>query len=491
MDALREALSKAATGDNLQKTFVQSGNQLTGLTAFSLEAPAKLFYPKLTPIRNRLPRVGGGTGIQANWRAITGVNTGRASIGVSEGNRGQIQAVSVKEYMASFRTLGIDSYVTAEAQRAANGFDDPEARAVQSNLNALMIGEERVLLGGLGTWGLGQPVGLAIAQTTGGNIANTTVVNVRVCALTLEGYNRAKAGEVVALLTRTTGNGATDTFGGGFSMASAAVNLTASAGSTLVSASCTPVKGAVAYAWFMGANASTMYLMDVTTNSATKLLNFPAGTEPALPADLLTNDRSQNQLVHDGYFGLVAASGSGAYWYTMPNGAGGLGTPLTSDGAGGIKEIDAVLLWYWNTHRMSPTRMLVSGRELNSFRTLGLLGTSSSTQRFTWNSDQRGVLLSAKVRGYTNPFAMGGSEEVAIELHPDVPPGTILFETDSLPYELPGVDQLNRVLCRADYHQIVYPQITRRKDFGVYTDQVLQCYFPPAQAVLTNIGAPT
>ncbi|MGH7112347.1 MAG: hypothetical protein ACREFK_18225, partial [Stellaceae bacterium] len=42
----------------------------TGLVAYDLQAPAKNLYPVVTPIRNRLPRVGGGTGTATNWRQV-------------------------------------------------------------------------------------------------------------------------------------------------------------------------------------------------------------------------------------------------------------------------------------------------------------------------------------------------------------------------------------------------------------------------------------
>ena len=125
---------------------------------------------------------------------------------------------------------------------------------------------------------------------------------------------------------------------------------------------------------------------------------------------------------------------------------------------------------------------------MQKLRAIALTGASTSMQRFTFNVDQRNIIMSGKVKGYTNPYAMSGSMEVPVMMHPNMPPGTIFFQTQSLPYSLPGVTDVNRVLCRRDYYQIVYPQTKRRKEFGVYADQLLQVYFPPANAVLTNIG---
>src|SRR5438270_10206585 len=80
LDALMKALatSPVLTGENsdlIKSTFSQSGSATTGLTFYDLEAGAKMLYPVLTPLRNEIPRVSGRGGIQANWKAVTGINT--------------------------------------------------------------------------------------------------------------------------------------------------------------------------------------------------------------------------------------------------------------------------------------------------------------------------------------------------------------------------------------------------------------------------------
>ena len=72
------ALVKAAQGipnAELAKAWTQSASAVSGITAYDLEAPSKKLYPVITPLRNEIPRVSGKGGIQANWRAVTGVNT--------------------------------------------------------------------------------------------------------------------------------------------------------------------------------------------------------------------------------------------------------------------------------------------------------------------------------------------------------------------------------------------------------------------------------
>ena len=52
-------------------TIAKSISTQTGLLAYDLQAPAKNLYPFVTPLRNIIPRVGGGVGSATNWRQIT------------------------------------------------------------------------------------------------------------------------------------------------------------------------------------------------------------------------------------------------------------------------------------------------------------------------------------------------------------------------------------------------------------------------------------
>jgi hypothetical protein len=501
--AVRDALAKAMPASaDLQKSWVQSGTATTGLTMYSLEAPAKLLYPVITPLRNKIPRVGGGQGIQANWKAITAINTTNVTVGVSEGNRGQIQETSVLDYNAAFRSLGIEDFVTFEADLAAQGFDDAKARAVQGNLRALMIGEERVILGGLGTFGLGTTPTPALATAaSGGTIPQSTTVHVRCVALTLEGYVHAAGNSAVrGQVTRTNADGSSDTFGGGAAQASASTSLaTAASGGNVhvISATVAPVRGAVGYAWYCGSvdgQATNLRLHSVTTINSVVITAVPAGAEQLLSnvgGTIVSNDFSRNNLVHDGFISMVGRSGSGALWRSLPTGTAGIGTSLTADCAGGIVEVDDVLQWYWDNLRMSPTEIWVNAQEMGTFRRRALDGKTTAAQRFMFQSQQGGIVAAGAIRAYINQYAMDGSIEVPIRLHPNVPPGTIVFLSHEIPYSLSGVTDVNRILTRRDYYQIEWPQRSRKYEYGVYTDQVMQCYFIPGQAVLTNIARGT
>jgi hypothetical protein len=493
-DAIKAALSKALPQSELQKAWTQSQNPTTGLTMYSLEAPAKMVVPQVTPLRNRIPRVTGGQGIQANWRAITALSTAMPGIGVSEGRRGGLVEGVVTEYYAKFVQLGVESAVSFEAQLAGEGFDDVKARAVQGMLMHLMMGEEQVILAGQGTFGLGvTPTPVLATSVSGGTLAAATNVFVRVVALTLEGYMAAKAGMVRGSVARSNADGSTDNYGSGAAGASnSATVATGGAGAAhSVTASVTPVRGAMAYAWFVGSvdgSAGNLRLHDVTTINSTVIRALPGGGNLALPADLVGNDRSANGLVHDGYIGIAARAGSGSYFRHLDTGVAGVGSPLTSDGAGGIVEFDDALRWFWDNLRLSPSEIWVSSEQAASMRKLILAAGSAATQRFTFVSAQGDLKGGGKVRGYINVFGMGAAPEIPIESHPYLPPGTVLFLTHQLPYPVSNIGQTSRILCRRDYHQLDWPLRTRMHEMGAYTDQVLQHYFPPSIGVISNIA---
>ena len=488
LSLVRNALAKANAGANLAKSWTQSPNATTGLTAYSLEAPAKTLTPLITPLRNELARSTGGMGIQANWRAVTKINNASISGGVSEGNRGGVIGTTVKEYLAAFRTIGVEDNVTWEADLAAQGFDDVKARAVQGTLHALMEIEEKLIVGGNGSVSLGQPATpVLVASTQGGAIAATTPVHVRAVALTMDGYLAASGGTVLAQVTRANADGSTDTYNGGASQASAAANVTTGTGGTnSVAASVQAVIGAVGYAWFVG-DAGTQRLYGTTTTNSVVITHLAAGGQ-TLPADLVTNDRSANLMVFDGFLALAAKPGSGAYWKALPTGTAGLGSTLTADGAGGIEQLDEMLEWYWTQHRISPTEIWVSAREANTLRKKALAGVQNGTHRFSFNAQQGMITAGSMLRGYLNQYSMSGAQDIPIRLHPNLPPGTILVLTHELPYRLSGVDKVNRILCRKDYHQTEWPMRSRKYEYGVYSDQVLQCYFPPGIGVISNIA---
>src|SRR6185312_14730212 len=110
------------------------------------------------------------------------------------------------------------------------------------------------------------------------------------------------------------------------------------------------------------------------------------------------------------------------------------------------------------------------------------------------NVDQGRITGGSIALSYLNKFGLsagaeyGQGKEIPIRIHPNLPAGTILMTTKSLPYKLNNVPNVLQIKTRRDYYQLEWPPRTRRYEYGVYADEVLQNYFPPGLVVITNIG---
>lgn len=475
-------------------TFSQSGSPTTGITFYDLEAPAKLLFPVSTPLRNEIPRVSGRGGIQAAWKAVTTINATGHRAGVSEGNRGPVIAVTTIDKAAAYRGIGLEANVTFEADYAAQGYQDVKALAVQSDLTALMVEEEKIILGGDNSLALGTtPTPTAVAVTSGGALADATY-SVICVALTLDGFNNGTvAGGIQAQITRTNADGSVDVFGGGSARksAAAAAVLSGGSGAGRVTATVTPVNGAVGYAWFWGAAGSEV-LGAITSINSVNITAAATGTQTA--ASLGTGDNSTNSLIFDGLLTQAFASGSGAYIKTMATGTAGTGTPLTGDGAGGIVEIDAMLSSMWQNYRLGPDIIWMSAQEAGNIGKKVLAAGSAVAHQFSFAVDPGNIAGGIAVVAYRNKFAplgrksMAGQPVIQLAVHPNMPNGTILAECTRLPYPVSGVGNVRQIRERQSYYQIEWPLRTRKYEYGVYADEVLQHYFPACMGVITNIG---
>lgn len=462
-------------------TFNQSGSATSGLTAYDLAAPAKLFYPVLTPLRNIIPRVSGAGGIQANWRAITGVNTGNISAGVSEGNRNAVIAVTQADYLAAYRGIGFESNATFEAQYAGEGFDDVRKRAAQSGLHALMLAEEKIILAGNGSLALGTtPTPSLTAATTLGTLATATY-SVICVALTHDAVSKFS---VVSGLTqtyaRTNADGSSDTVNGGTAQKSASATTAVTGPTGRITASVTAVRGALGYAWFWGAAGSEV-LGAITTVPTLSITATATGTQAA--SALVAADYSINGLIFDGIITQALKSGSGAYWRDLG------GATLTSTGAAGVAEIDTLLQYQWDTWRLNPTTMWVNSQQASDITTKILAGNANGALRLNVDVKQGMIGGGTLATSYLNRFGLDGATSVTIRQHPNLTPGTILFTQDTLPYPMADTQNLMQIRTRQDYYQIEWPLRSRKYEYGIYADEVLQVMAPFTLAVITGIGA--
>ena len=487
-DIARSILSQAGLGpDEITRT-ISTG---TGLVAYDLQAPAKNLYPTATPIRNRVPRVGGGIGLATNWRQVNAIiGSGFDAMGwVPEGQRSGPMSYSTSNKAASFCTLGEEDGATFEAINAGRGFEDVKARMVMRLLQKAMLKEEMALLGGNNSLALGTPATPTLSAAGSGATLPAATYSVIVVALTLEGLRNSSLANGVATSKTITGqDGKTFTLSGGSSNKSTNATQAVTLGQTL-SASVTAIQGAVAYAWYVGTAGSEKLEAITSINSAT----FAApllGTGQAATA--VTADNSTNSIAFDGLLTAALKASNGAYVNLLPTGTAGTGTVLTSSGKGSVNEIDTMLQKMWDNYQVSPTVLYVNSQELKNITTKCLSNSSAPLLQYFQSPKDAEYKLTAggTIDFYFNPFLLNGGVRIPVKIHPNAAPGTIIGWCEDLPaqYQSNEVPNVAEVKTRQDYYQIDWPITTRQRQVGVYMEETLAIYAPFAMGVIGNIA---
>lgn len=491
--AMQEALKNGVDGRSFT-ALSKSITVATGLTAYDLQAPAKNLYPTITPIRNSIPRVGRpNPGDAARWRTISSITgSGFDSMGwVPEGQRSASMSYTAIPFAAPYVTLGEEDTISFEAESAAQGFEDVNATATMRLLQKMMTKEERGLLGGNASVALGTPTAPTLsASGSGATLPTVNPYSVIVVGLTFEGYKNSSITAGIPTQRTITGNdGLQYVLNGGCSNKSAAVTQAVTLGQTLF-ASTPVVNGAVAYAWFIGVAGSETLQAITSINSLAQTTPLIGGTQTAAS---IIGDFSRNAaLAFDGLLSVGYNPANNATVTALPTGTSGTGTFLTSSGRGSVVEIDNMFVNMWNTSRLSPTVMYVNAQEQRNITNKVLSSASGPLLRYNQdaNGNQYGVTAAGVVRFYFNPFSVDGGQEIPIRVHPDMPPGTIMTYAERLPawYQSNEVPNVAEVLTRRDYYRVDWPIRTRRREFGVYTEETLAVYAPFSVGILTNIG---
>jgi hypothetical protein len=492
LDAMKAALAKSS--DDIAKT-VNTG---TGLVAFDLQAPSKNLYPVNTPIRNRMPRIGGGTGVATNWRVVQAIiGSGFDAMGwVAEGQRTARMSLTTANKAANYVTFGEEDQVTFEAINAAQTFEDILATETMRVLQKCMLKEEMAILGGNQSLALGAVGTVTTSASGSGGTLPTATYNVICVALTQEGFkNSTLAGGVATSQTITGADGNTYVLNGGSSMKSASAAQAVTLGQVLF-ASVALITGAVAYAWYIGVGAGNEVLQAITTiNSIGVSLPLTAGSQNATA---VTADKSLNaSLAYDGLITTAfKAQAFGSVITQLPTGTAGTGTVLTASGKGTCTEVDNLLYQMWNLYQVSPTVLYCNGQELKNLTSRVLAGTSGApllSVRVNADDAQMNpyqLVAGGNLAFYFNPFAMGGGTKIPVLIHPNLAPGTIVAYCEDLPmqYRSNNVPNTAAVKLRQEYYQLQWPLRTRAREFGVYCESVLAVYAPFAIGMITNIA---
>lgn len=474
----------------------------TGLTYYDLQAPAKNLYPTITPLRNATPRVGrpSGYGTAAHWKVITGITgSGYDAMGwVPEGQRSGTMSYSAVDASAPYVTIGEEDSLTFEAESAAQGFEDVNATASLRLLQKAMRKEEPGILAGNRSLALGTPSTPTLsAKTDPSSLLPSATYSVIVVALTQEGYMNCKgavANGVPTTKTVTGADGNTYILSGGSSNKSSAATQATVSGTSGLAASVSPVTGAVAYAWFVG-TAGNETLQAITTINSVYINGALATGRQAATA--ITADNSRNaSLAFDGY---MTSAFSGGTVKTLGTGTVGTGSTLTATGSGSVVEIDGLLQSMWDNYRIGPTALYVSSQEQKNITNKVLSNSSGPLLRYDAPAAPGmpyGLVAGGQVEFYFNPFVgggqskPGGGQKIPVIAHPDIAPGTILAPCLQLPewYQSNETPRVAEMICRRDYYRIDWPLRTRKREFGVYAEEVLAIYAPFCMGMITNIA---
>ena len=512
------SLYKNFTGDTLaQVQALTSGDAFkagistsTGLTAYNLEATAKILVPLFSPLRKEIPRVtppGNLAGLAPHWKQLTSFNSQTIRPYVSEGKRGSTITYTEADKTAPYVTLGLENNATFEAESAAIGFDNVDDLATLGLLNQFFSEEEKVIIGGNGSANAGSALGqtgtpVVTVEASGGSLTASTTYYVGVVALTYDGWLFAtQQGSVPQSVSQANAGpaGGSTAFNGGSAIISPVANGGAtSGGSNSIVATVAALKGAVGYAWFVSTDASTtshQYLYAVTTINSVNITGPGVNTAQDFALLNSTNDYSQNALSYDG---IISQTFQGGYYYQMPTGTvgvGGAGTGLTPTVTGsgvGIQEINTALNYFWTNFNSGIDEILVNSQELVNItnKILAVQGASALI-RFNYSPEQimAGTIVGGAVVGsYLNPFAMNGPVMIPIKLHPYIPAGTIVLRPIKVPYQITNVGTILRINARKDYYQLVWPLTQRQREWGQYNETVLQNYAPFMFGLITNIA---
>lgn len=454
-----------------------------GLTGYDLTAPSLKLFPALSPLRNRIPRIKGVMGsTAAHWKAITGINTANLKASVAFGTRNSAITYTTADKSATYKSLGLDNNVEFEAVWQAQGWEDIRATAALTLLQSVMIEEEKLILGGncnleFGT--CGNPT--IDVSATGGVTAVTNTV--KIVPLNLFGYLGRTVDAVTGVCTAIpigAGKGAAGSTADG-------TNVT----NKKIVATWTAVRGAVAYAVYVGVAAGPFYLQDVVTvnawNSGTGALTTSGQAYSALTTP--GSDLSRDSNDFDGIISQLAAADSGAYVRSFD------GAALSADNAGGVTELDTLCRALWDNRKIGPTLFVLNAQEAQNI-TKKVAGSTGSGTGFrvmlTPGADQKGLTGSFYCSGYLNKFTSsatpGNPDIVPFLIHPYLPPGTIIALSERLPYPSNEVPAVFAVRTLSDYTAYDWALTTRAYSSGIYLHACLQCFFPAGSALLTNIG---
>ena len=462
LDALKNVVSGDANKDwSLPGTLGgQTAHQAT-LVPYDLEAPAKLLVPRLTPLRNSLPR-GKGQGTARQFRRILGWSnagiggvadkspfmdsqTGTETFGSLELRRGSKIEYASDNKSASYVEMSLSDQVNWVAQFAGQGFDDLRSLSQTALLWSHLGGEERAMLYGRGSSGNGYggtvsaPV-IAAAADTGGSIP---------------------IGTYAVVVTASTGFGETVVSN------NPAPELEA-IGSISITVTGQPVGSLGVYNVYVGANLASATLQTTFTGTTVELTSLTT-TGAAAP----TADSSFQSLGYDGFLTVQSGAESG-YFRNLD---ASLGT--TDPG----NEFQDAFLSLYQSVKADPDHIWIDGATAKNLGSL-LKTASSSSYQLKLDGDGHGHFLGAVVTGIENQVTR---KMVPLKVHPWMPQGCALIRSETLPVPDSHVSATAEVISVQEYMSVDWPVVQFTYDASTYWYGTLVHYAPAWSGLICGI----
>ena len=460
---------------NAQKDFTLTSPLNTGYVAYDLEAPAKLLYPKPTPLRNKIAR-GKGVGTAHQFKSIDGISGSAGGPGVlrpgitdstttSFGglslNRGAKIQYAGSEKTVPYLQFGLSSSVPFSAQFSGEGFMDARATDQASVLYASMLSEERLLLGGRGTAaGFQGALSAPAAPTLAARSASGSEVGL--AGVTTDVYVKVTAVSVF-----------------GESVLSSATTVAASNGQ-VVDVTIADVTGALGYNVYASTGASDpgdgsrYYAATGGSNLITLQGALPTSGKKA--SDVAA-DTSASALDYDGILTVCASTASGyrkrlnaAFSTTAPGSEfqAAFAAMYDVNSGGNLADPDEVLLNGLDRKQLSEA----------------LRQASSSNYRITIANDGSGNSLGNLVTGLVNEVT---GKMVDLSVHPYLPQGNAPILSHTLPFPDSNVEQCWAVKNVQDYLAFQWPVIQNSYDTSSYWYGTFFCYAPKWQGFIGGI----
>ena len=476
IDSLNSALaSQQSVTNDIVKDITLTSPISTGLVAFDLEAPAKLIFPKMTPLRNKLPRKKGfGTSHrQKIINAISGSETGSADIfpGITDSTSNTFGATSYVRgakigyagYDRSFvyKQFSLSDSVPFSAQFQGQGYQDIRQLAQTTTLYAAMLEEEKMLMQSRG-------------QTSDGyigGIAAPTIVSATARA--------AVAGEVGVAAGTYYVKVAADSGTFGNSPTSAATTVSSVTAGYVIDVVIGDSVGALGYEVFTGttnADASLFY------QGRTGYNKFTIGGSALVTTGTTSPGSTDTSYFATGYDGIIpqiiGASGNPSGVVNRINSAFSTSNP-------GV-EFQTIFGTIYSNVKGDPDEILINGADRKQLSD-AIKGSSSNVGAYRLNISQdelSGAYIGDVVTGIHNEVTGKG---VALTVHPWMVQGNAAVLSYTLPIPDSNVSEVWAVHTAQDFMAIEWPVTQFTYDNSVYFNETLVCSAPQFNGLLQGI----